>query len=79
GWTRSIIISATSCSGAIRRTSQMRMMQASMPPTATPTACRTTVKNDQWYDTKDLKIDGAKFFVLEDQEAALKRYRAGSP
>ncbi|NKK78854.1 peptide ABC transporter substrate-binding protein [Rhizobium leguminosarum] len=37
----------------------------------------TTVKNDQWYDTKDLKIDGAKFFVLEDQEAALKRYRAG--
>ncbi|TCL74684.1 peptide ABC transporter substrate-binding protein [Rhizobium sp. BK251] len=37
----------------------------------------TTAKNDQWYGAKDLKIDGAKFFTLEDQEAALKRYRAG--
>ncbi|MGI2031503.1 peptide ABC transporter substrate-binding protein [Rhizobium panacihumi] len=37
----------------------------------------TTAKNDQYYGTADLKIDGAKFFVLEDQEAALKRYRAG--
>lgn len=37
----------------------------------------TTVRNDQYYDASNLKIDGAKFFVLEDQSAALKRYRAG--
>jgi oligopeptide transport system substrate-binding protein len=42
-----------------------------------PGASVTTVKNDQYYDAKDVKIDGVKFFTLEDQEAALKRYRAG--
>lgn len=36
-----------------------------------------TVKNDAYYDAANLKIDGAKFFVLEDQSAALKRYRSG--
>jgi oligopeptide transport system substrate-binding protein len=37
----------------------------------------TTVKNETYYDAGTLKIDGAKFFVLEDQSAALKRFRAG--
>jgi oligopeptide transport system substrate-binding protein len=37
----------------------------------------TTVKNQTYYDADKVKIDGAKFFVLEDQSAALKRYRAG--
>lgn len=37
----------------------------------------TTVKNDKYYDADSLKIEGANFFVLEDQSAALKRYRAG--
>lgn len=37
----------------------------------------TTEKNPEYYDTDSLAIDGAKFFVLEDQSAALKRYRAG--
>lgn len=37
----------------------------------------TTTKNDKYYDVASLKIDGAKFFVLEDNGAALKRYRAG--
>jgi oligopeptide transport system substrate-binding protein len=37
----------------------------------------TTVKNETYYEADKLRIDGAKFFVLEDQSAALKRYRAG--
>jgi oligopeptide transport system substrate-binding protein len=37
----------------------------------------TTVKNETYYDADKVTIDGAKFFVLEDQSAALKRYRAG--
>jgi len=37
----------------------------------------TTVKNEAHYDAANTKIEGAKFFVLEDQSAALKRYRAG--
>lgn len=37
----------------------------------------TTTKNAGYYDVANLKIDGAKFFVLEDESAALKRYRAG--
>ena len=37
----------------------------------------TTEKQAQYYDAANVKIDGAKFFVLEDQSAALKRYRAG--
>ncbi|MBC8130984.1 MAG: peptide ABC transporter substrate-binding protein [Rhizobiaceae bacterium] len=36
-----------------------------------------TAKNDDWYGVKDLAIDGVKFFTLEDQAAALRRYRAG--
>lgn len=36
-----------------------------------------TVKNDQWYDTDSLAIEGVQFYTLEDQSAALKRYRAG--
>ncbi len=37
----------------------------------------TNVKNDQYYDAKDVKIDKVNFYTLEDQAAALKRYRAG--
>ena len=37
----------------------------------------TTEKQARYYDAANVKIDGAKFFVLEDQSAALKRYRAG--
>ncbi len=37
----------------------------------------TTEKQEQYHDADNVKIDGAKFFVLEDQSAALKRYRAG--
>lgn len=37
----------------------------------------TTEKNPNYYDAENVQIDGAKFFVLEDQSAALKRYRAG--
>ena len=37
----------------------------------------TTEKNPNYYDADNVEIDGAKFFVLEDQSAALKRYRAG--
>lgn len=36
-----------------------------------------TAKNPEWYGTADLQIDGTKFFTLEDQAAALRRYRAG--
>lgn len=35
------------------------------------------VKNDDWYGVNDLKIDSIKFFTLEDNAAALRRYRAG--
>ncbi|MEF0938595.1 peptide ABC transporter substrate-binding protein [Rhizobium sp. BR 362] len=37
----------------------------------------SNVKNDQYYDAKDIKIDKVNFYTLEDQAAALKRYRAG--
>ncbi|AYG59849.1 peptide ABC transporter substrate-binding protein [Rhizobium jaguaris] len=37
----------------------------------------SNVKNDQYYDAKDVKIDNVNFYTLEDQAAALKRYRAG--
>jgi oligopeptide transport system substrate-binding protein len=37
----------------------------------------STVKNDKYYDAANVQIDNVKFFVLEDQSAALKRYRAG--
>ena len=37
----------------------------------------TTEKNPDYYDADNVAIDGAKFFVLEDTSAALKRYRAG--
>ena len=37
----------------------------------------TTTKNESYYDAANVKIEGAKFFVLEDESAALKRYRAG--
>lgn len=36
-----------------------------------------TERNPEWYDTASLKIDGTRFFTLEDQAAALRRYRAG--
>ncbi len=36
-----------------------------------------TVINEQYYDAGSLKIDNVVFYVLEDQSAALKRYRAG--
>jgi oligopeptide transport system substrate-binding protein len=37
----------------------------------------TTVRNEDYYDAANVKIDGAKFFVLDDESAALKRYRSG--
>ncbi|AYG66914.1 MULTISPECIES: peptide ABC transporter substrate-binding protein [unclassified Rhizobium] len=37
----------------------------------------SNVKNDQYHDAKDVKIDKVNFYTLEDQAAALKRYRAG--
>ncbi len=37
----------------------------------------SNVKNDQYYDAKDVKIDKVNFYTLEDQAAALKRFRAG--
>ena len=37
-----------------------------------PGAHVVTTKNDAYYDVANLKIDGVKFFVLEDQSAALK-------
>ncbi|MDY8109218.1 peptide ABC transporter substrate-binding protein [Fulvimarina sp. 2208YS6-2-32] len=36
-----------------------------------------TEKNPEWSDPESLDIDGVKFFTLEDQSAALRRYRAG--
>lgn len=36
-----------------------------------------TEKNPEWYDTDSLRIDGTRFFTLEDIPAALRRYRAG--
>ncbi|NDV86503.1 peptide ABC transporter substrate-binding protein [Aurantimonas aggregata] len=36
-----------------------------------------TEKNPEWYDSESLAIDGVKFFTLEDNAAALRRYRAG--
>lgn len=37
----------------------------------------TTTKNDLYYDADNVSIENVKFFVLEDETAALKRYRAG--
>lgn len=37
----------------------------------------TTVKNENYYDAANVSIENVKFFVLEDESAALKRYRAG--
>ena len=37
----------------------------------------TTEKNPAFHDADNVSIEGVKFFVLEDQSAALKRYRAG--
>lgn len=37
----------------------------------------TTEKNEHYYAADELKIDSVKFYVLEDESAALKRYRAG--
>jgi len=36
-----------------------------------------TVINDKYYDAANLKIDEVVFYKLEDESAALKRYRAG--
>ncbi|MEO1746015.1 MAG: peptide ABC transporter substrate-binding protein [Pseudomonadota bacterium] len=36
-----------------------------------------TAINDSWYDADSLAVEGVKFFTLEDESAALKRYRAG--
>ncbi len=36
-----------------------------------------TTKNETYYAIDTLKIDGVKFYTLEDESAALKRYRAG--
>ena len=37
----------------------------------------TTEKNPTFHDAENVSIEGAKFFTLEDESAALKRYRAG--
>jgi len=37
----------------------------------------TTEKNPAFHDAENVSIDGVKFFTLEDESAALKRYRAG--
>ncbi|MDE2466614.1 MAG: peptide ABC transporter substrate-binding protein [Alphaproteobacteria bacterium] len=37
----------------------------------------TLVKNPRFYDAKDVHIDVENFYVTNDTEAALKRYRAG--
>lgn len=37
----------------------------------------TTEKSPDYYAADTVAIDGAKFYVLEDESAALKRYRAG--
>ena len=36
-----------------------------------------TEKNPDFHDAENVSIDGVKFFTLEDQAAAFKRYRAG--
>jgi len=36
-----------------------------------------SVKNADYWDAKDVKIDDVFYYVLEDQTAALNRYRAG--
>lgn len=36
-----------------------------------------SAKNDKYYGFADLKIDDVIYYTLEDQSAALKRYRAG--
>jgi oligopeptide transport system substrate-binding protein len=36
-----------------------------------------SVKNDQYYDAANVKIDDVFYYVLEDNAAALNRYRAG--
>ena len=36
-----------------------------------------TAKNDQWYDVKDLDIDGVRFLSMEDVSAGFRRYQAG--
>ncbi|MFK7891838.1 MAG: peptide ABC transporter substrate-binding protein, partial [Granulosicoccus sp.] len=37
----------------------------------------TTEKNPAFHDAENVAIEGAKFFILDDESAALKRYRAG--
>lgn len=37
----------------------------------------TTVKNSGFHAAQSVSIEGAKFYTLEDESAALKRYRAG--
>ena len=37
----------------------------------------TTEKNESYYDAANVSIENVKFFVLEDESAALKRYRSG--
>lgn len=36
-----------------------------------------TVKNEDYYDAENVSIENVMFYVLEDESAALKRYRAG--
>jgi len=48
-----------------------------MPVDWVPGSHVTTVKNELYHDATNVTIDGVKFFVLEDESAALKRYRAG--
>lgn len=48
-----------------------------LPTEWVPGSHVTTVKNDAYYDAENVTIESAKFFVLEDEAAALKRYRAG--
>lgn len=48
-----------------------------MPTEWVPGSHVTTTKNPKFHAADSVSIEGAKFFTLEDQSAALKRYRAG--
>ena len=48
-----------------------------MPTEWVPGSHVSTVKNPDYHDAENVSIENVTFFVLEDESAALKRYRAG--
>lgn len=48
-----------------------------MPTEWVPGSHVLTTRNPGFHDIENVSIEGVKFFVLEDQAAGLKRYRAG--